>query len=137
MSPSVDQLSAGILACGCLTPFGDADATTLALLNARIALRLQPVLGREGGDAVPLALMGALDETLPPRWLPEVKRLAAEIPAEEWGTPRYPVIVTSSNFGVGSMYAYTRDHDARHLAHGPPFATVALLQRELGWGGQV
>jgi 3-oxoacyl-(acyl-carrier-protein) synthase len=47
------------------------------------------------------------------------------------------VIVTSSNFGVGSMYAYTRDRDPRHLAHGPPFATVELLQRELGWGAHV
>jgi 3-oxoacyl-(acyl-carrier-protein) synthase len=35
------------------------------------------------------------------------------------------------------MYAFTRDRDARHLAHGPPFATVELLRRELGWGEHV
>src|SRR5688572_13348551 len=78
-----------------------------------------------------------MDETLPPRWLPAVHRLAAQIPAGSWGSAREPVIVTSSNFGVGSLYAFTRDRDARHLAHGTPFATVELLRRELGWGAHV
>jgi hypothetical protein len=137
MSAAADQLSVGIEACDCLTPLGDAEATAAALLAGRRALELKPVLGRDGGDLVPLALLGPMDESLPPRWCSDLQRLAIEIPAGDWGMARSPVIVTSSNFGVGSLYAFTRDHDARHLAHGPPFASVELLRRELGWGEHV
>ncbi len=142
MSPSVDEYPAGIVACGCVTPLGDAAATAAALCAGRIALRPQPVLGRDGGDLVPLALLGGtMDETLPPRWLGVVRRLVATIPVPAgggaWGGARAPVVVTSSNFGVGSLYAFTRDRDARHLRHGPPFAAVELLQRELAWGPHV
>ena len=137
MSATADQLPTGIEACDCLTPFGDATATCAALLAGKIALQLRAVLGRDGGDAVPLALLGPMDETLSPRWLPDLRRLAARIPVGEWGSARAPVIVTSSNFGVGSLHAFTRDGDARHLAHGPPFASVELLRREFGWGEHV
>lgn len=123
----------GIEACGCLTPLGDADATLAALLDGRRALAMTPVLGQDGGDAVPLALCRPMDETLPPRWLPDLRRLAAAIPEDDWGAPSRPVIVTSSNFGVGSLYAFTRDRDERHLRHGPPHACVDLIRRELGW----
>jgi hypothetical protein len=133
----LDALPTAVAACGCVTAFGDADATAAALLDGRVALQLRPVLGRDGGDRVPLALLGAMDETLPPRWLPEVHRLAATIPSDAWGSARRPVIVTSSNFGVGSLHAFTRDGDTRHLGHGTPFACVELLRRELGWGEQV
>lgn len=133
-----EPLSVGVAACDCLTPFGDATATVTALLADRRALALTPVLGRDGGDAVPLALLGPMDETLPPRWLPELRRLAAKIPTTDaWGHARTPVVVTSSNFGVGSLYAFTRDHDVRHLAHGTPYATVDFLRREFGWGDRV
>ena len=138
MTPTADQLPTGLAACGCVTPFGDADATARALLDGRVALQLRPALGRDGGDAVPLALIGdSMDETIPPRWLGDLRRLAAAIPGTGWGTARRPVIVTSSNFGVGSMYAFVRDRDPRHLRHGPPFATVELLQAEFGWGEHV
>jgi len=137
VSAPADQLPAGIEACDCLTPFGDAAATASALLAGRRALTLTPVLGRDGGDLVPLALTGPMDETLPPRWLPGLRQLAAKIPPAAWGSARTPVIVTSSNFGVGSLYAFTRDHDARHLAHGTPFASVGLLRAEFGWGEHV
>jgi hypothetical protein len=137
MSATADEFSAGIEACECLTPFGRAEATAAALGSGRRALELRPVLGRDGGDSVPLALIGSMDETLPPRWLPEVHRLARGIPPGEWGSARAPVVVTSSNFGVGSLYAFMRDHDARHMADGTPFAAVELLRRELGWGEHV
>ena len=132
-----DQLPVRIEACDCLTPLGDAAATTAALLAGTVALKLTPVLGRDGGDPVPLALLGPMDETLSLRWLPDLRRLAARIPAGSWGSARTPVIVTSSNFGAGSLYAFTRDHDPRHLAHGPPFASVELLRREFDWGEHV
>lgn len=132
-----EQRPAGIVACDAWTAFGDAAATTAALRAGRIALSLQPVLGRDGGDPVPLALLGAMDEALPPRWLAPVKEMARRIPPGPWGAARWPVLVTSSNFGVGSMYAFTRDHDPRHLQHGSPAVAVELLQRELGWSGNV
>ena len=137
MPAAADQLPAGIEACDCLTPFGDAAATAVALLAGRRALEFAPVLGRDGGDLVPLALLGPMDETLPPRWLPALRRLAAGIPPAAWGAARAPVIVTSSNFGVGRLYAFTRDHNARHLAHGTAFASVELLRREFGWGKHI
>jgi 3-oxoacyl-[acyl-carrier-protein] synthase I len=128
---------AGLEACDCLTPFGDARATADALLAGRRALALHPVLGADGGDLVPLALLGPMNETVPPRWLPDLTRLVATIPAGRWGMPREPVVVTSSNFGVGSLYAYTRDRDPRHVQHGTPSPCVELLRREFGWGEQV
>ena len=137
MNTPADQLPAGIEACDCLTPLGDAATTAHALLAGQRALAFTPVLGRDGGDLVPLALLGPMDETQPPRWLPLLHRLVAGIPAGRWGTAREPVIVTSSNFGVGSLYAFTRDHDTRHLAHGTPYASVELLRREFGWGEHV
>lgn len=133
----VERLPVGIAAGDCLTPFGDAAETAIALLDGRRALALTPALGRDGGDLVPLALLGPMDESLPPRWLPNLRRLVATIPAAPWGHPRTPVVVTSSNFGVGSLYAFARDHDARHLAYGTPFATAEFLCREFGWGEHV
>ena len=137
MRLEAESLPARIEACDCLTPLGNAAATHAALLAGRRALVLQPVLGGAGGDTAPLALCRPMEETLPPRWLPELRRLAGGIPGDHWGSARRPVIVTSSNFGVGSLYAFTRDHDERHLRHGPPFACVDLLRREFGWGDQV
>lgn len=137
MTVPPEELSAGIAACDCLTPFGGSEATVAALLADRIALQLTPVLGRDGGDAVPLALLDAMDETLPPRWLRRLQHLLQSVPREGWGAPRRPVIVTSSNFGVGSLYAFRRDHDPSHLRHGPPYAAVELLQKEMGWGENI
>jgi 3-oxoacyl-(acyl-carrier-protein) synthase len=137
MDPAAPQLPAGLAACDCLTPFGDASSSVAALLDGRRALQLQPVLGSDGGDPVPLALLGAMNETLPPRWLPELHRLVARIPAGGWGSSREPVVVTSSNFGVGSLYAFTRDRDPRHVRHGTPNGSVELLRVEFGWGENV
>jgi hypothetical protein len=69
MSAAADQLPVGIEACDCLTPLGNAQETTAALLEGKRALALTPVLGRDGGDPVPLALLGPMNETVPPRWL--------------------------------------------------------------------
>lgn len=134
---NADQRPTGIEACDAVTPLGDARATATALGAGRSALALHPVLGADGGDAVPLALFGPMDETLPPRWFAPVQALAGRIPPGPWGAARWPVIVTSSNFGVGSIYAFTRDHDPRHLRHGPPSVAVEWLQGELGWGENV
>jgi hypothetical protein len=132
-----DPLPVGIEACDCLTPFGDAAATAGRLLSGHRALELTPALGRDGGDRVPLALTGPMEETLPPRWLPGVRALAAGIPEGNWGSVRFPVVVTSSNFAVGSLYAFMGSQDARHLEHATPSACVEELGRELSWGSHV
>ena len=122
--------------CACLTALGDAPATHAALLRGVRALQPLPVLGREGGDAVPLALLPGreLEETLPPAWLPTLQRLLAPLAGEGWGTARRPVCFTSSNFGVGSLYAFRRSGDAAHTPYGTPHTSVEHLRRALGWG---
>ncbi|HEX2100696.1 MAG TPA: hypothetical protein VHF69_08540, partial [Candidatus Synoicihabitans sp.] len=98
-----------------------------------------PVLGHDGGDAVPLAVTPGrgFDETAPPNWLPALRQLLRGVADEGWGRPRRPVIVTSSNFGVGSLYAYRRTGDTAHLAYGTPFTCVDWLAREFTWGANV
>lgn len=133
------SLAVRLEATGCLTAFGSAGATYAALLQNEIALKPTAVLGRDGGDLVPLALASArsLDETAPPNWLAPLRALAATIPGEGWGTARRPVFVTSSNFGVGSLHAYRRSGDAVHLRYGTPHRCVEWLAAELGWGSNV
>lgn len=132
MSLSAVRLSAA----GAVTALGDAAATHAALLRNERGLQLRPVLGLDGGEAVPLALAGdrRFDETAPPNWLPVVRELAKTIPAGDWGRARHPVFVTSSNFGVGSLYAFRRHQDRSHLAYGTPHTCVEWLAGELGWG---
>lgn len=126
-------------ACGCITALGDAAATHAALLRGERALTLVPVHGAGGGDPVPLALLPgrSLDETSPPSWLPDIRRLMRGCPEAPWGDGRHPVFVTSSNFGVGNLYEYRRTGLASHLAYGTPEACVAFIGRELGWGGNI
>ncbi len=126
-------------ATGCVTAFGDATATHAALLRNEVALQPRAVLGSDGGEAVPLALAigRGYDETAPPNWLPVVRELVQTLSQDGWGTARRPVFVTSSNFGVGSLYAYRRHGDAAHLAFGTPHACVEWVSRTLGWGTNV
>jgi hypothetical protein len=122
-------------ACDCLTPFGSSEETLTALLRGERALQARPVLGREGGDGVPLALLPgrALDETAPPSWLGQVRALLAPVNDAGWGTARRPVFVTSSNFGAGSLYAYRRSGDAAHMEFGALVNCVGWLRQQLGW----
>jgi 3-oxoacyl-(acyl-carrier-protein) synthase len=130
--------SARVVACDCVTPLGTAAGTLAALLRGERALAPVPVLGREGGEPVPLALLPgrALDETVPPGWLPALQRLLAPA-GPDWGRPRRPVIVTSSNFGVGSLYAYRRTGDKAHVAFGALPRCLEFVRAALGWGTSV
>jgi 3-oxoacyl-(acyl-carrier-protein) synthase len=134
LAPSVHLESAG-----CLTALGDARATHAGLLRHAIALRALPVLGADGGEAVPLALVPgrAFDETAPPNWLGAVQAMSAMVVQDGWGPAQRPVFVTSSNFGVGNLYAYRRHGDVSHLKYGTPHATVEWLALALGWGANV
>jgi hypothetical protein len=131
--------SVGLAAWGCVTPLGDAAGTLTALLRGERALRAVPVLGREGGDPVPLGLLNnrELDETAPPSWLATIKSRFGPVQEEGWGRPRRPVFVTSSNFGVGCLYAYCRSGDPAFLPFGALPDCVEWLRRELGWGESV
>ena len=128
-----------LAAWDCLTPLGDAAGTLAALVRGERALRAVPVLGREGGDPVPLGLLPgrALDETAPPAWLAAIKSRFGPVREDGWGRPRRPVFVTSSNFGVGCLYAYRRSGDPAYLPFGALPDCVAWLRRELGWGESV
>ncbi len=136
---SVNPPPLHIAACGALTAFGDESVTLAALLEGRRALARVPVLGRDGGDLVPLALCAGhgYDETVPPGWFVPLRALASRIPGEGWGSPRRPVFVTSSNFGVGSLHAFRRTGDTAHLDYGIPFRSVDWLAGQLGWGPNI
>ena len=136
---SAPSSSIRIAACGTLTAFGNETETIAALLSGRHAFTLVPVLGRDGGDPVPLALCAgrSYDETVPPGWLAPLTSLAARIPGEGWGSPRRPVFITSSNFGVGSLHAFRRTGDAAHLAYGTPARCVDGLATQFNWGPNI
>ncbi len=128
-----------LAAIDCVTPFGDAAATHAALLRGERALHAVPVRGSDGGDAVPLALLPgrALDESIPPAWVEAMRRMLAPVIAQGWGTPRRPVCFASSNFGVGSLYAFRRHGDPAHLPCGAPHMCVDWIRREFGWGENI
>lgn len=139
MPLSAESFTVRLEATDCRTALGDASTTCAALVVGQKALRLQPVLASDGGDPVPLATLPdrSLDETDPPNWLPSLDALHGQIPTDQWGTPRRPVFVTSSNFGVGSLYAFQRTRAAGHLSHGTPADCVELVRRRFGWGENV
>ncbi len=128
-----------LTSCGCITPLGDAPATHAALMGGKSALRPVPVLGREGGDRVPLGLLPGreLDETSPPAWLGALIELNSSIPGGDWGLPRRPVFVTGSNFGVGGLYALRRNGDPSFARWGAPPTCTEQIRRELGWGPDI
>ncbi|HXQ82005.1 MAG TPA: beta-ketoacyl synthase N-terminal-like domain-containing protein [Opitutaceae bacterium] len=128
-----------VAACGCITPFGDAAATHAALLRGECALRPVPVLGREGGDAVPLALLPgrSLDETTPPDWVAAIASLRRSIPAGDWGSAGLPVFVTGSNFGVGGLYALRRTGNPSFADWSALPTCTERVRTELGWGPDV
>jgi hypothetical protein len=128
-----------LAACDCLTPLGSAEATHAALLRGESALRPTPVLGRSGGDAVPLALLPGreLDETTPPAWLAALAVLLEPQRARGWGTARRPICVSSSNFGVGSLLAFRQGGNADHLRFGAPAICVERICEAMAWSPNV
>ncbi len=141
------QAPARLAVCECLTAFGGTRDTLAAMLRGERALRLVPALGNEGGDDAPMALLSgrSLDEQSPPAWLAPLRRFLAPVCGPGWGTARHPVIVTSSNFGVGSLHAYRRAHAlpataetaAAHARYGPIHKSVAVLHDACGWGANI
>lgn len=115
----------------CRTALGDARQTWQALVDGRIALRpTAPLPGSE--DRVPLALTGGLDGALPPRWLADASDLLAECPNRPWGHARFPVVITSSNFGIDQMLpAYQGGHG--HDAYAAASNAVRAIAEAMHW----
>lgn len=130
---------AHIAAYGCLTALGDQRATHAALLRKEVALRATPVLGKDGGDLVPLALheARALDEATPPGWFSAAKGLLSPLKDQGWGSARRPILITGSNFGVGSLHAFRRHGTIAQLEYGSPRHCVEALRKETGWGANI
>jgi hypothetical protein len=133
---------ARLATCECLTPLGDTRNTLAAMLRGETALRHAPVFGADDGDLVPLAILPGrpYNEDPPRAWLEILKTFFAPVSGPGWGVPRRPVIVTSSNFGVGSLYAYRRAGTpaaSPHAPHGPTHKSVETLRTACGWGTDV
>lgn len=129
-----------LAATDCLTPFGDARASVDALLRGERALSFQPVLGCDGGDAVPLALVNEWQpaEGNEPRWAEPFFGLLATVPERPWGSERYPIFLVSSNYGIDSMYAHHRHPRAgAHLPYILPQRLTAWICARMDWGSNV
>ena len=128
-----------LTASGCVTPLGDARATTDAMLRGETALRLLPVLGRDGGDRVPLALCNEWQppEGDTPRWADVFFKMMAAVPDRPWGSARFPVVIASSNFGIDNLYAHHRHPRDGQLAYILPQRLTAFFTARLGWGPNV
>lgn len=134
-----DPTRAGLEATACLTALGDSKATWEALCAGRSALKAIPVRGPGGGEEVPLALRSGMTCPLPQRWMEDLRGLAkAAAQYGTWGEAGFPVLLTSSNFSIESLYAH------RVLALGEDHAPWGAIHRcgdalgrEFGWGSDV
>ena len=128
------QLAIGIEDYACLTALGNSKETYEKLVENEIALKPTPVLGKDGGDEVPLASIDGYDETIPPRWEKHLDQLLSTLPNRPWGSQNYPVYLSSSNFDVGSLYAYRNSKNESFLKMGTPARTLECLRKRYGWG---
>lgn len=120
-------------ACDCLTALGDAAETCSGLREGTVGLKLHPAPG-EGPERVPLALTGPCVAETPPRWLAPCRELLARVPEAPWGMAGYPVIVSSSNFGIDQMLAAYQTGEGRYNAASTPTHAVRMLAEAVGWG---
>lgn len=134
--PPDDPTRAGLEVSACLTAFGDETATWQALCEGRSVLQPVAVQGSEGGEHVPLALRGEMSCPLPQRWREDLSHLARAADAYgPWGEADYPVILTSSNFSIESLYAHRVLNDGgAHHEWGAMHQCADSLRQAFGWG---
>jgi 3-oxoacyl-(acyl-carrier-protein) synthase len=118
---------------------GDAATTLDRLLAGKSALSFHPVLGCDGGDAVPLALCNPWQPKTgdAPRWAAPFFQMLGGIPERTWGAERYPIFITSSNFGIDNLYAHHRHPRPGQLPFILPQRLTEYFRRELGWGANI
>ncbi|MEX2382818.1 MAG: hypothetical protein WD490_10570 [Opitutales bacterium] len=131
-----DPTRAGLEASACLTAFGDERATWKALCEGRSCLKALPVRGEQGGEKAPLAVRGEMTCQLPQRWIGDLRTLAnAADRYAGWGHPGFPVIMTSSNFSIESLYAHrVIGLGEEHTSWGAIHRCGDSLRRAFGWG---
>ncbi len=123
-----------LAACQCTTPLGSARESWRALCDGTIALKPVPVEGIDGDPVLPLSLLSPLDAALPPRWLEPCRQLVADMPERPWGEPKYPVLISSSNFGIEQLLAFYRGGPAGLQAYSTPGTAVAAIAKACGFG---
>lgn len=124
-----------VVDCACATVFGDATETHAALAAGRRGLQWVPVLGEDGGDAVPLALRSPLQVGIPPRWWDDLLRFTAPLANGNWGQAGRPVLICSSNYGIDGLYGLASRKEAQYAPWATPHALADRLAERLGWGG--
>jgi len=121
----------------CLTALGDAKETYSALCEDTIALQLTEIPDIANEEPLPLALMEALGSFGEARWRRHLTELAAGLPDAPWGTERFPVFLTSSNYGIDCLYAFRHRGDRRPLEVATPHAILNRMRDFFGWGPHI
>ena len=126
-------MSLGIRYCSIKTPLGSGVETYSALIDKRVGLKAQQFL--PDSLAVPLCTFeDPLDEEKAPRSWKRILDFAQQIPQRPWGSPEYPIVFTSSTYGVGSLFAL-RSRGREELS---PVSTthgyIEALSEQLSWG---
>jgi hypothetical protein len=91
----------------------------------------------DSDEPLPLALIEPLGTTGEARWMSHVQALAEGLPDKPWGAERYPIFLTSSNYGIDGLYAYSRDRDIKHMRVAMPHAITKRFRELFGWGAQI
>lgn len=115
---------------------GDEVQTYQGLLNGERSLKPTPVFGRSG-DEVPLSCFGSIEAALPPLWIPQLEKLLSRLPNRKWGHAGYPIVITSSNFGIGHMLAYRQNKEVQHLDFAQAHCSVRVIRNHFGWGKDI
>lgn len=126
-----------IHAADCETAYGGRSATVAGLLRGESALRMEPVLGSDGGDRAPLGLRAKMEPSVPPRWWADLIRFLQPLAGNQWGRAGSPVFLTGSNFCIDGLYGLKRHGDEGHAQWAVVRHMIEALRGELGWGEQV
>lgn len=115
-----------------ITPMGDAAETYAKLLRNEKSLELSPVFGTDG-DPVPLSIFESINASLPPAWLTQLEPLVERLPHQQWGKRNYPIVITSSNFGIGHMLAAFIDQNDAHLHYAQAHTSIDAICEYFHW----
>ncbi len=121
----------------CCTALGDAAQSCAGLREGQVALTRTAVPEVENAEQVPLAFIPGEAPANEPRWMPHLRRLVAGLPDAPWGTERFPIFLTSSNYGIEHLYAFSRDREVRHLDWATPHAVTPRFRAAFGWGPHI
>jgi len=115
---------------------GDEAATYSKLVKGDRSLEMKPVFGSEG-DPVPISSFDSIEASIPPVWIQRLETLLESLPNRNWGYRHYPIVVTSSNFGIGHMLAYHQTKVEAHLEIAQAHTSVDAICNHFGWGKEV